>query len=387
VAQIQEIKPLAKQILCKSELPGLYVHIPLCLTKCSYCDFYSITDTSRVETFLQALRQEMSVYADSYTQFDTLYLGGGTPSLLAIDEINDIIKQVHHNFILTAEAEITLEANPDDVTPEKLRLWRELGVNRLSLGVQSLDGSELRFLGRRHNAAQARRALDLAREAGFDNLSADLIYALPGQTEGGWLASLEGVLAWQPEHLSCYQLTLEEHTPLGRQQGRGEFEAVGEEGQRRFFLLTAAYLESRGYRQYEISNFARGVNYIARHNSKYWRGAPYLGLGPAAHSYEGRRRHWNVSSVAAYCRMLGEGRAPLAGQEELTAEQRRLETVCLGLRTSNGVALADLDHFPQARQVLVSFCEAGLLRIEQGRARPTREGLLVADSLADLLSE
>ncbi len=357
------------------------------MTKCSYCDFYSIADSSLVEAFLQALQQEMGVYADSSSQFDTLYLGGGTPSLLAADEIRHIINQIHRHFKFLADVEITLEANPDDVTPEKLRLWKDLGVNRLSLGVQSLDDSELRFLGRRHNAVQARRALDLAREAGFDNLSADLIYALPGQTEGGWLASLEGVLAWQPEHLSCYQLTLEEHTPLGRQWARGEFRQAEEEQQRAFFLLTSEHLGARGYLHYEVSNFAREESYVSRHNSKYWQQIPYLGLGPAAHSYDGRRRHWNVSSVAAYCRMLGEGRAPLAGQEELTAEQRRLETLCLGLRTRQGVALADLSNFPQARQTLANFCEASLVKIDKNRVRPTSKGFLVADSLALMLSE
>ena len=321
------------------------------------------------------------------SQFDTLYLGGGTPSLLAANEISDIFNQMDRHFILTADAEITLEANPDDVTPEKLRLWKELGVNRLSLGVQSLNDAELRFLGRRHTAAQARQAIILAREAGFDNLGVDLIYALPGQTEAGWLATLQAVLAFEPEHLSCYQLTIEKNTPLGKKQARGEIEPLDEEQQRSFFLLTAEYLEDRGYRHYEISNFARGERHISRHNTKYWQQVPYLGLGPAAHSFDGRVRRWNVSSVAAYCRLLGEGRAPTAGEELLTSSQRHLETLCLGLRTKNGVALADLTHFPQARQTLTSFCEAGLLKIEEDRARPTREGFLVADSLALMLSE
>ena len=306
------------------------------------------------------------------------------PSLLAADEINDIITKVHRNFFLTADVEITLEANPDDVNPEKLRLWKDLGVNRLSLGVQSLNDLELRLLGRRHNAVQARRAVKLAREAGFANLGVDLMYALPGQTEADWLATLEAVLDLAPEHLSCYQLTMEEHTPLGRKQARGEIEAVDEERQRSFFLLTSEYLEDRGYLHYEISNFSRGVDYFSRHNTKYWQQVPYLGLGPAAHSFDGQKRRWNVASVAAYCRLLGEGRAPIAGQEMLTPSQRHLETLCLGLRTKKGVNLADLTHFPQA---LTNFCEAGLLKIEQGHARPTTEGFLVADSLALMLSE
>ena len=263
---------------------------------------------------------------------------------------------MHRHLVLTADAEITLEANPDDVTPEKLRLWKELGVNRLSLGVQSLNDAELRFLGRRHNAAQAREALKLAREAGFDNLGVDLMYALPGQTEAGWLATLEGGPGLAPEHLSCYQLTIEENTPLGKKQARGEIEPVGEEQQRAFFCSPPHTWRIRGYRQYEISNFARGVHYISRHNSKYWQQVPYLGLGPAAHSFDGRMRRWNVSSVAEYCRLLGEGRAPLAGQEELLAEtQRRLETLCLGLRTRQGRRPGRSESFSPGRQALDGF--------------------------------
>ena len=174
---------------------------------------------------------------------------------------------------------------------------------------------------------------------------------------------------------------------MGKKQAQGQIEPVGEEQQRAFFLLTAKYLEDRGYRHYEISNYARGERHISRHNSKYWQQVPYLGLGPAAHSFDGRMRRWNVTSVEEYCRLLGEGRAPIAGEELLTETQRRLEALCLGLRTRLGVALADLTPFPQANQTLAGFCQAGLLKVEQGRARPTREGFLVADSLALMLSE
>ncbi len=367
-------------------MPGLYLHVPFCQSKCHYCDFYSLADQSLVHAWLQALKQEITLYLNRHALYDTLYLGGGTPSLLTTAHIQ-ILFSLLQVFRLTDDAEITLEANPDDVTPEKLRLWKELGVNRLSLGVQSLNEAELLFLGRRHTAAQALEALKWAREAGFDNLGVDLMYAQPGQTEAGWLATLKGALAWQPEHLSCYQLTIEANTPLGKKRAQGQIEPVSEEQQRAFFLLTAAYLEERGYLQYEISNYARGDRHISRHNSKYWRHVPYLGLGPAAHSFDGSIRRWNVSSVEEYCRLLGEGRAPKAGEELLTATQRRLEALCLGLRTRQGVALADLNHFPQANQVLEGFCQAGLLKIRQGRARPTREGFLVADSLALMLSE
>lgn len=367
--------------------PGLYLHIPFCQKKCHYCDFYSSPDCSQVDAFIQALAPESELYRKLHLVFDTLYLGGGTPSFLAAKDMAFIFALLRKNFVFAAEAEITLEANPDDVTPEKLYLWKELGVNRLSLGVQSLHEGELVFLGRRHNAVQARQALKWAREAGFDNLGVDLMYSLPGQTEADWLATLRGVLAFQPEHLSCYQLTIEANTPLGRKQVQGEFEPATEELQRTMFLLTAAYLDDRGYLHYEISNFAREEPHISRHNSKYWQQVPYLGLGPAAHSFDGWRRWWNVRSLEEYCRLLGEGKAPIAGEELLTETQRRLEALCLGLRTRPGVALADLTPFPQANQTLAGFCQAGLLKVEQGRVRPTREGFLVADSLAFMLSE
>jgi oxygen-independent coproporphyrinogen-3 oxidase len=367
-------------------LPGMYLHVPFCLTKCYYCDFYSIADQSLVRTWLQAMKKEITLYLNKFVPFETLYIGGGTPSLLTGSQIQILFSRLQA-FRITADAEITLEANPDDITPEKLRLWKALGVNRLSLGVQSLNDLELRFLGRRHTAAQAWQALNLAREAGFDNLSTDLIYGLPGQNTAGWIETLEAILAFGLEHLSCYQLTIEEHTLLGKKQAQGEFKPATEELQRTMFLLTAEYLEDRGYLHYEISNFSRGERYISRHNSKYWQQVPYLGLGPAAHSFDGRRRWWNVRSLEEYCRMLGEGRAVVAGEELLTETQQRLETLCLGLRTRQGVALADLDHFSQARHVLEGYCQAGLLEVSRGRARPTREGFLVADSLALMLSE
>jgi len=367
---------------------GLYVHVPFCRSKCRYCDFFSITRTGAMAAWLPALLREMAlVQPQDWPQpFDTLYLGGGTPSLLPGEVLAAVFTHLRRHFVLTPDAEITLEANPDDVTPAKLRLWRQLGVNRLSLGVQSLHDAELRWLGRRHDAAQARRALELARQAGFVNLSVDLMYALPGQSEAGWLATLQAVLAYEPEHLSCYQLTATEHTPLGAEVARGAVTLPGEEEQRQFFLTTSELLDSRGYLHYEISNFARGRQYFSRHNSTYWQHSPYLGLGPAAHSFDGRRRWRNCRGVEAYCRRLQAGQAPVAGIEVLSDAQLRLEALALGLRTRRGVALTALAYLPQAGKIMGGFCAAGLLAVQQDRLCPTREGFLVADSLALLLS-
>ncbi len=367
---------------------GLYVHVPFCQSKCFYCDFASNLDLAWMAAWRQALLTEIALVQDQdWPQpFDTLYLGGGTPSLLSGEVLGAIFSHLQGYFVFTTDVEITLEANPDDVTPEKLALWRKLGVNRLSLGVQSLQDAELRWLGRRHDAAQARRALEMAREAGIANLSVDLMYALPGQSEADWLATLRDVLAYEPEHLSCYQLTVAEQTPLGKKVARGELTLPGEEEQRRLFLTTSEFLESQGYSHYEISNFARGQRYFSRHNSKYWQHSPYLGLGPAAHSFDGRVRRWNVRAVEAYCRSLSAGQAPVTGVEVLSDSQLHLEALALGLRTRRGLALRVLDHFPEAQKVLAEFCEAGLLQVQQGRVCPTREGLVVADSLALMLS-
>lgn len=368
--------------------PGLYVHVPFCRGKCHYCDFYSCCSQERMAAWLAALAAEIILTKDQDWShpFDSLYLGGGTPSLLPPEMLTKVFLALRGHFPFVPAPEITLEANPDDVTLEKLRLWRQLGVNRLSLGIQSLNDAELRFLGRRHDAAQARRAVELARLAGFENLNVDLMYALPGQTMAAWQASLAGILAYRPEHLSCYQLTVAEHTPLGERVSRRELVLPGEEEQRTFFLGTSEFLAAHGYGHYEVSNFALRPQYFSRHNCKYWQHVPYLGLGPAAHSFDGRRRWWNVASVAEYCRQLAEGREPVAGSEVLTDSQLRLETLALGLRTRQGVARAILKHFPQADRLITDLCETGFLEVQQERLCPTREGLVVADSLAMMLS-
>jgi putative oxygen-independent coproporphyrinogen III oxidase len=360
---------------------GLYVHVPFCQGKCPYCDFASGTDLSRIPAWLAALAIEMALYRDLALHFDTLYFGGGTPSLLATSDLAALLEGLFGHFALAEETEITLEANPDDLTPQVLRNYRDLGVNRLSLGVQSLDDRELAFLGRRHDAAQALAALAGARDAGFAALGVDLIYGLPGQSLDAWRRTLEKILDFSPEHLSCYQLTLAEGTPLARRQAAGQFQALGEEEQRGFFLFTSQFLEDRGYNHYEISNFARGPQNRSRHNSRYWDHSPYLGLGPAAHSFVDGRRWWNHRSVADYCRALTAGQAPVAGQEELTGDQRRLEAVFLGMRTQNGIPLALVQHTPEEEAAVREVVRAGLAEIKGDRLTPTREGLVVADRL------
>ena len=374
--------------------PGLYVHLPFCKTKCPYCDFYSIADAGLVSPYLAALEAEARLYRDQFPAFDSLFLGGGTPSWLGEAQIARLMKNLRRHFVFAANSEITLEANPDDVTAAKLALWRDLGINRLSLGVQSFDEAELRFLGRRHTATQTEAAIDLIRAAGFTNLGLDLIYGLPGQTTATWRTTLEQALSCAPEHLSCYQLTLAAvetpalRTPMAQRLARGEISLPDEEAQREFFLLTAKFLTARGYLHYEVANFAREgpqagslCHYVCRHNMKYWNRTPYLGLGPGAHSFLAERRWWNVSSVAHYCSSLSAGAAPVAETEILTPEQIRLETLALGFRTREGVSLSTIREYPSGDAVVAGLIQAGLVRVDRDRVIATACGLVVADRL------
>ncbi len=362
-------------------IPGLYIHVPFCRGKCPYCDFASGTDLTLAPDWLRAIEREMGYYRDFAPRFDTLYLGGGTPSLLTASHLAVLLEHLQEHFHFSRDTEITLEANPDDLTLSVLKSYCKLGISRLSLGVQSFHDHELAFLGRRHDAAQAKKALGWARDAGFADVGVDLIYALPGQTMEAWQRNLEMALDFLPEHLSCYQLTLEEGTPLARRQAAGEFQPLPEERERELFLFTSRFLEDRGYLHYEISNFARGRENRSRHNGKYWNHTPYLGLGPAAHSYQDGRRWWNQRSLAEYCLALDAGQPPLAGREVLTPEQLRLEALYLGMRTRDGVGLELLEQASGGKAPLQEIVGAGLAEVKADRLIPTRIGLVVADRL------
>lgn len=373
-------------LLVDSSPSGLYVHVPFCQSKCHYCDFYSIPESALIPVWLVALEKEAEIYKDRFDPFNTLYLGGGTPSLLAAPQITSLIDCLRRHFSFLPNTEVTLEANPDDLTLEKIRLYKDLGVNRLSVGVQSLNDRELALLGRRHNVRQTVEALGAVRAAGFANLSLDLIYGLPGQSLEDWTQSLEQALSFYPEHLSCYQLTYEPGTPLGRRKARGEVTPAAEEEERDFFLFTSRFLEEQGYLHYEISNFARieepgSEPYYSRHNCKYWRHVPYLGLGPGAHSFQAGVRWWNTRSITQYCQDLGQDRVPVEDRETLSAAQLRLEALYLGLRTREGVPLDILRQTAGGERFLRKLEKEGLLKVKQDRAVPTLRGFLLADSL------
>jgi oxygen-independent coproporphyrinogen-3 oxidase len=371
-----------------SKSPGLYLHIPFCLSKCPYCDFYSITSISAVPDFLNGLFKEMEMYSHGFRSFDTVYIGGGTPSLLNSKQLESILIKVRKNFDLVADAEITIEANPADLNQSFLESIREIGINRINIGVQSFDEKMLDFLGRRHSVMQAVSAVEASRKAGFYNVGLDLIYGIPEQGIESWLDTLKQAVAFSPEHLSCYQLTLEAKTPLGIRHQAGEFPIPGEELQYEFFMRTSEFLRDAGYIHYEVSNFARGKEYASRHNQKYWDHSPYLGLGPSAHSFQSNQRWWNHRSLDQYLTSINAGNFPVQETETLTIEQLRLEALCLGLRTKKGVYLPDFrnqyhyDLFTEKKEILTKLKAEGFISIQDNYLYPTQSGLAVADSLS-----
>lgn len=367
--------------------PGLYVHVPFCKTKCPYCDFYSVTSLSSIPEWLEAIEREMTLYRDRFSRFDSLYLGGGTPGVLSKQRLEALLRHLHGTFSVSTDAEFTVEVNPDDVVSDTLAVLQDLGVNRISLGVQSFDDRDLQFLKRRHTAGQAVKALHEFKGAGFAKVGLDLMYGLPGQTETSWVKTLELAASFNPEHISCYQLTIHESTPFGSLQAKGDIKLPTDENQSSFFILTTALLEERGYLHYEVSNFAKGEENLCRHNLKYWQRADYLGLGPSAHSFKDGVRWWNIHDIEGYCKALTEGKPPLAASETLTPEQVYLETILLGFRTRDGVDREIFRNRPGTEEVLGHLRQAGLVQVVEGRVVPTVRGFLVADSLPLLFSD
>jgi oxygen-independent coproporphyrinogen-3 oxidase len=371
------------------------VHLPFCSAICPYCDFAVARGTAaKRERFVEALLDEVRLRAEGLAgepfpggAFDSLYLGGGTPSLLAPEQLAVILAALRARLPLDAGARLSMEANPEDVTAASLAAWRDLGVHTLTLGVQSFDEGALRFLGRRHDGATARRAVDAALAGGFAVVGVDLIYGLPGHDADAWRRDLDAAVELGPQHLSCYQLTVHESTPFGRRRARGTLRELPEEGQATLFRLTHERLAGAGYTAYEVSNFARDTPHRSRHNEKYWRHAPYLGLGPSAHSFDGARRWWNERGIDRWRRLLAGAALPVAGEETLTREELALEHLMLGLRTREGARLADLrrlgvDLAAANRELLDRVVGEGLLRLEEDRLVPTLDGWAVADGLA-----
>lgn len=366
----------------------VYVHVPFCARRCAYCDF-AIAVRSRVpvDEYVGALEAELTVRRGpapprhARPAIHTLYLGGGTPSRLGGEGVARAVGVLARWFSWDADAEVTLEANPDDVTPDAAAAWRAAGVTRASLGSQTFDPAALAWMRRTHTAAQVEGAAAALRAAGIDDLSLDLIFALPDAVTRDWPGDIARALAVGPAHLSLYGLTVEAGTPLGRWTARGDVAEANEDRYADEFMAAHTLLTGAGFEHYEVSNFARPGR-RARHNSAYWRGVPYLGLGPSAHGFDGERRRWNASAYAEWVRTLGAGCDPIAGDEGLDADARVAESVYLGLRTSDGLALA-----PGEVERVRRWVDAGWGELDGDRLRLSAAGWLRLDSLAaDLTS-
>ena len=363
----------------------VYVHVPFCARRCTYCDFaIAVRRVTPSDAFASSvltewrLRQSLSWWRDS-PDIETVYFGGGTPSRLDPAALKLILDGLRVERAIVPDAEVTLEANPDDVTLERAHAWRALGVNRISLGAQSFEPAVLEWMHRTHTASQIDVAMRTLREAGFDNLSLDLIYGLPAHLPRDWWTDLTRALALEPEHLSLYALTVEPATPLGKWTTRGTISPLPENRVAEEYLLAHEQLRQSGFEHYEVSNAAR-PGYRARHNAGYWLRRPFIGLGPSAHSGAGRERTWNIREWEAYHRAIEAGLDLNAGTEVLTDEQIQIEDQYLGLRTSEGVS-ESLVTGSQREQ----WMEQGWSSASGGRIRLTVEGWLRLDALVAAL--
>jgi len=372
-------------------MSGIYFHIPFCKVKCNYCDFYRSTDLSYIPALLQAIEKELSIRKDYLTdrKIETIYFGGGTPSLLKKDQITGLLNLIYSNFDVAPNAEITFEANPDDLSPEYLAQLNSSAINRLSIGIQSFSDNDLRFMGRRHTAQQAIDAVKNAQNAGFNNISIDLIYGIPGMSFLQWQRNLKQAFDLKVQHLSAYHLTYHEGTVLWSNLQKGILTEVLEDESLQQFEELIAQSAGRDFIQYEISNFAL-EGYYSKHNSSYWKQVEYLGLGPSAHSYNKTTRYWNPSDTMAYLKAIQEGK--LAGDYEvLSLTDQFNDYLITSLRTIWGLDKAViekefgkemLDYFNNSIQRLLT---SGVIEERDNRVYITKKGIFISDSIIEEL--
>ena len=368
---------------------GLYLHVPFCARICPYCDFAVRTGgADKRRKYVDSLLAEMDLYSGYSETFDTLYFGGGTPSCLESADLERIVSRVQERLSIADDPWIFLEANPEDVTPERASAWKRVGVRTLSLGVQSFDAEELAFLGRGHTVDQARRAVRISRDTGFHTVSIDLIYGLPDQSTETWQRRLDDAIETAPDHLACYQLTIHDGTRFALLEKRGELDPLPEAGQASVFRATHEHLSAAGYSGYEVSAFAIEEKHRSRHNQKYWNHTPYLGLGPSAHSFDGKKRWWNLRRTDPWQEAIERGDRPLDNAETLSSRDLLLETLMTGMRTYRGIDCDEIktrfatDLFALNAQLIERLFHAGLIKRHESRLIPTLDGLAVADSLA-----
>ena len=383
-------------------LPGIYIHIPFCKQACHYCNFHFSTSLGQKENMIKAIAKEIAVSPPLLPEekddanreqeiISTLYFGGGSPSILNIDELKSIFDALHKRFVFADDIEITLEANPDDITDIKLKEWKTLGVNRLSVGIQSFVEAELVWMNRAHNAAESLSCIDKINQAGFTNYSVDLIYGSPLLSDEDWKRNVDIVNEKNIPHISCYALTVEPKTALDKMIAQHKKENVDAEKQARQFLLLMDWMEQAGYEHYEISNFAKpGLR--SKHNSSYWSGEPYYAFGPAAHAFDGKRRRWNVANNSLYIQSLQNHIIPFE-EEVLTKTQQLNEYIMTSLRTMEGLYLDYVSKvFGEEERSRIKVAGSkyesiGKLKTVNSKLILTREGKLFADGIAaDLFS-
>lgn len=373
-------------------MAGIYLHIPFCKRRCIYCDFFSTTENEKKEAYIQALVKELELRKDYLSEetIDTIYLGGGTPSQLEEKDFAQLFDHIYKVYPVNPAAEITLEANPDDLTPAYVNMLRGLPFNRLSMGIQTFKEDTLRLLHRRHTATQARQAYQRCREAGFHNISIDLMYGLPGETLEDWQKDLQTAISMHPEHISAYHLIYEEGTPLWKLKEAHKVEETDEDLSVSLFKELIHTLKTYGYEHYEISNFCQ-PGYYSRHNSSYWTGKKYLGCGPSAHSYDGISRQWNIASLSRYIQGIQQG-TPYLEKEELDLYTRYNDFVITRLRTSSGIPTAVLKE--TFGDMLYNYCmrmasphlQQALLTCDNHILKLTEKGIFISDGImSDLL--
>jgi oxygen-independent coproporphyrinogen III oxidase len=368
---------------------SLYVHFPFCRHKCNYCDFYSIVELGNEPAFFDALFREIDIQAESSyfsnRTFSTLYVGGGTPSLISTKYLEPLITRLRKSFDFSNDAEFSFEANPGVILTNRLDAFKDVGFNRLTIGIQSFNDAELAFLTRIHSAKEAVQAIQLARDWGFNNIGIDLIFGIPGQTMATWRASLEEAIRLLPEHISMYGLTYEAQTPLWRLAQDKKIIKCNDDLERDMFLFGIDTLKNAGYEHYEISNFAR-PGFRSKHNSSYWDGSSYLGLGPSAHSFSTEKRWWNVGDLSQYINKLKTDQIPVAGSEDIGSDEMLHELILLGLRRIEGIDLNLLQRLTErsAEELIEQVVEnIGDIDSVDSFAKPGKNALLtkVSDSL------
>jgi oxygen-independent coproporphyrinogen-3 oxidase len=373
-----------------SKNPGLYLHIPFCDTKCGYCDFYSITNHSDRPRFVKALIREIKHYKTVPfidCVYDTIYLGGGTPSLLEPSELEQILKAIYNTYKISDRCEITIEANPGTLDKEKLDFYKSMNIDRLSIGIQSFVDTELKFLGRIHDSEQAIKTYESARKAGFNNISVDLIFAVPGQSPKSWIYSLQKAIALQPEHISAYNLIFEEGTPFYKKLLQGQIKPKSENEEINFFNVSINSLEKAGYLQYEVSNYARQPEYYSRHNYKYWNHTNYLSFGPSAHSYWNKKRWSNVRALTCYIKNIEQDITVIDFSEDLSKETLMFEHIMLGLRTTEGINISEFEtNFRESFIYKYSDINKDLIEnefavLKNNVFRLTAKGLMICDEI------